>query len=84
MRSRAINSVLLLSASSTWTRRSRHSLKTREIYTEAKGQGFDVKILREVIESGSRTRREREEEDSLRHVYLQAIATATPKMAKAA
>jgi uncharacterized protein (UPF0335 family) len=56
----------------------------RDIYAEAKGQGFDVKILREVIRVRKKDQKEREEEDSLLDVYLQAIATATPKMAKAA
>jgi uncharacterized protein (UPF0335 family) len=31
----------------------------KDIYAEAKGQGYDVKILREVVGSGSRTRRSR-------------------------
>ena len=35
-------------ASSTWTGRSRLSRNKKDIY-KAKGQGFDVKILREVI-----------------------------------
>jgi uncharacterized protein (UPF0335 family) len=56
----------------------------RDIYAEAKGQGFDVKILREVIRVRKKDQKEREEEDSLLDVYLHAIATATPKMAKAA
>ena len=56
----------------------------RDIYAEAKGQGFDVKILREVIRVRKKDQKEREEENSLLDVYLQAIATATPKMAKAA
>jgi uncharacterized protein (UPF0335 family) len=56
----------------------------KDIYAEAKGQGFDVKILREVIRVRKKDQKEREEEDSLLGVYLHAIATATPKMAKAA
>jgi hypothetical protein len=77
--------VLLSSASSTWTRRSRLSPKTRRTsYAEAKGQGFDVKILREVIRIRKKDQKERDEEEPLLDVYLQALATAPPPIAKAA
>ena len=57
----------------------------KDIYTEAKGQGFDVKILREVtIRIRKKDQKERDEEESLLDVYLQALATAPPPIAKAA
>ena len=56
----------------------------KDIYAEAKGQGFDVKILREVIRIRKKDQKERDEEESLLDVYLQALATAPPPIAKAA
>jgi uncharacterized protein (UPF0335 family) len=55
----------------------------KEIYAEAKGNGFDVKILREVIRVRKQDQEERDEQESLLDVYLQAITMVTPK-AKAA
>jgi uncharacterized protein (UPF0335 family) len=56
----------------------------KDIYAEAKGQGFDVKILREVIRIRKKDQKERDEEESLLDVYLQAMATAPSPIAKAA
>lgn len=50
----------------------------KEIYFEAKGNGFDVKILREVIRFRKHDQKEREEQESLLDVYLQAIKGASP------
>jgi uncharacterized protein (UPF0335 family) len=55
----------------------------KEIYLEAKGNGFDLKILREVIRVRKQDQNERDELDSLLDVYLQAIERSAPK-AKAA
>jgi uncharacterized protein (UPF0335 family) len=55
----------------------------KEIYQEAKGNGFDVKILREVIRVRKQDQKERDEQDSLLDVYLQAIKGAS-RAAKAA
>jgi uncharacterized protein (UPF0335 family) len=55
----------------------------KEIYLEAKGNGFDVKILREVIRVRKQDQKERDEQDSLLDTYLQAIKGASP-VAKAA
>ena len=55
----------------------------KDIYTEAKGEGFDVKILREVVKLRKQDKAERDERDSLLDVYLHAVETASP-MAKAA
>jgi uncharacterized protein (UPF0335 family) len=56
----------------------------KDIYSEAKGQGFDVKILREVIRIRKQDQKERDEQESLLDVYLHAIAAAPPPLAKAA
>ena len=50
----------------------------KEIYLEAKGNGFDVKILREVIRVRKQDQRERDELETLLEVYLQAIKGAPP------
>ena len=55
----------------------------KEIYLEAKGNGFDVKILREVIKVRKQDQQERDELETLLEVYLQAIKGA-PAVAKAA
>ena len=55
----------------------------KEIYFEAKGNGFDVKILREVIRIRKQDQKQREEQESLLDLYLQAIKGAA-RAAKAA
>ena len=55
----------------------------KEIYQEAKSNGFDVKILREVIRIRKQDQKERDEQDSLLDAYLQAIKGAS-RAAKAA
>jgi uncharacterized protein (UPF0335 family) len=44
-----------------------------EIYLEAKGNGFDVKVLREVIKVRKQDQKEREEQETLLDVYLRAV-----------
>jgi uncharacterized protein (UPF0335 family) len=56
----------------------------KDIYAEAKGQGYDVKILREVVRVRKQDQKEQDENQSLLDTYLRAIATATPPLAKAA
>jgi uncharacterized protein (UPF0335 family) len=55
----------------------------KEIYLEAKGNGFDVKIVREVIRVRKQDQKMRDEQESLLDVYLQAIKGAS-RVAKAA
>jgi uncharacterized protein (UPF0335 family) len=45
----------------------------KEIYLEAKGNGFDVKVLREVIRLRKQDQKQREEHETLLDVYLRAI-----------
>jgi len=45
----------------------------KEIYLEAKDNGFDVKVLREVIRVRKQDQKEREEHDTLLDIYLMAI-----------
>jgi uncharacterized protein (UPF0335 family) len=52
----------------------------KEVYAEAKGDGFDVKILREVIRLRKQDQDERDEHQSLLEVYLHALENARPKL----
>ncbi len=45
----------------------------KEVYSEAKGRGFDVKILRKVIALRKRDSQELDEEEALMDVYLRAL-----------
>src|ERR1700716_1966520 len=49
----------------------------KEVYLEAKGNGFDVKTLREVIRVRKQDQKERDEQETLIEVYLQAIKGAS-------
>ena len=55
----------------------------KEIYQEAKGNGYDVKIRREVIRVRKQDQKERDEKETLLDIYLQAIKAPKP-VAKAA
>jgi uncharacterized protein (UPF0335 family) len=55
----------------------------REIYAEAKSNGFDVKVLREVIRVRKQDQKERDEHETLLDIYLSAIKGASAQ-AKAA
>jgi uncharacterized protein (UPF0335 family) len=50
----------------------------KEIYLEAKDNGFDVKVLREVIRLRKQDQKEREEHETLLDMYLQAIKGTRP------
>ena len=45
----------------------------REIYQEAKSNGFDLKVLREIVRRRKQDQKEREEHESLLELYLRAI-----------
>ncbi|TPQ53035.1 DUF2312 domain-containing protein [Prosthecomicrobium hirschii] len=45
----------------------------QDVYDEAKGTGFDVKILRQVIRIRKQDRSEREEQEAVLDLYLQAL-----------
>ncbi|HKT53528.1 MAG TPA: DUF2312 domain-containing protein [Caulobacteraceae bacterium] len=45
----------------------------KEVYSEAKGEGFDVKILRKVVRLRKQDAAKRQEEDALVDLYLSAI-----------
>jgi uncharacterized protein (UPF0335 family) len=57
----------------------------KEVFAEAKAEGFDVKILKEIIKLRKQDKDERDERDTLLDLYMRAMETpeAEPK-AKAA
>ena len=48
----------------------------KDVYAEAKGTGFDVKILRKVISLRKKQPHEREEEDAILDLYIHALGMA--------
>ena len=56
----------------------------KEIYLEAKGNGFDVKTLREVIRVRKQDQKERDELETLLELYLQSIKDASSVAKKGA
>lgn len=48
----------------------------REVYAEAKSQGFDTKILRTVIRLRKQDHNERREQDAVLATYLHALGMA--------
>lgn len=48
----------------------------KDVYAEAKGNGFDVKILRKVVSLRKKQPHEREEEEAVLDLYLHALGMA--------
>ena len=60
------------------------SEQKKEVFAEAKGEGFDVKILKEIIKLRKEDKNERDERESLLDLYMRAMEMASPEQAKAA
>ena len=45
----------------------------KEVFSEAKGEGYDVKILRKVIRIRKQDKAKRQEEDAILDLYLSAL-----------
>ena len=45
----------------------------KEVFAEAKGEGFDVKVLREILRLRKQDKDERDEQESLLDLYLRAM-----------
>ena len=57
----------------------------KEIFLEAKGEGLDVKILKEILKLRKLDQDERDEHETLLDVYMRAMDTPSPApMAEAA
>ena len=55
----------------------------KETFAEAKGEGFDVKILKEIIKLRKQDKDERDEHETLLDLYMRAMEEPEP-VAKAA
>ena len=45
----------------------------KEVYAEAKGNGFDVKTLRKIVSLRKKSQDERSEEEAMLDLYMQAL-----------
>ncbi len=53
----------------------------KEIFSEAKSEGFDVKVLKEIIKLRKQDQDERDEHETLLDVYMRAMDQAEPVVA---
>ena len=51
----------------------------QEVFAEAKGEGFDVKILKEMIKLRKQDQEERDEREGLLDLYMRAMEQAAPE-----
>jgi uncharacterized protein (UPF0335 family) len=56
----------------------------KEVFSEAKGEGFDVKVLREILRLRKQDKEDRDNQDSLLDLHLRAVESAGSSQAKAA
>jgi uncharacterized protein (UPF0335 family) len=56
----------------------------KEVFSEAKGEGFDVKVLREILRLRKQDKEDRDEQDTLLDLYLRAMESAGSSRAEAA
>ena len=56
----------------------------KQVLAEAKGEGFDVKVLKEILRLRKLDQDEREEHESLLDLYLRAMEGAGAREAEAA
>jgi len=56
----------------------------KEVFAEANGEGFDVKVLREILRLRKQDKDERDEQESLLDLYLRAMESAGSSQARAA
>ncbi len=50
----------------------------KEVFSEAKGEGFDVKVLKEIIKLRKQDQDERDEHETLLDVYMRAMDQEQP------
>ena len=55
----------------------------KEVFAEAKGEGYDVKVLREILKLRKLDNDERDEQESLLDLYMRAMSEAEPQKAAA-
>ena len=56
----------------------------KEVFSEAKGEGFDVKVLKEILKLRKQDKDERDEQESLLDLYMRAMEEGEEPMRKAA
>jgi uncharacterized protein (UPF0335 family) len=56
----------------------------KEVLSEAKGEGFDVKVLKEILRLRKLDKDERDEHESLLDLYMRAMESADQLESKAA
>ena len=56
----------------------------KEVFSEAKGEGFDVKVLKEILRLRKQDKDERDEQESLLDLYLRAMESAGGSRVEAA
>jgi uncharacterized protein (UPF0335 family) len=56
----------------------------KEIFAEAKGEGYDVKVIKEIIRLRKQDKDERDEHETLLDLYLRAMESSEPEQSKAA
>ena len=56
----------------------------KEVFAEAKGEGFDVKVLKEILRLRKQDQEERDEHESLLDLYMRAMDQSEAEVAKAA
>jgi uncharacterized protein (UPF0335 family) len=56
----------------------------KEIFAEAKGEGYDVKVIKEIIRLRKQDKDERDEHETLLDLYLRAMDSSEPEQSKAA
>jgi uncharacterized protein (UPF0335 family) len=56
----------------------------KELFAEAKGEGFDVKVLKEILRLRKQDQDARDEQESMLDLYLKAMESAGSSRAKAA
>jgi uncharacterized protein (UPF0335 family) len=56
----------------------------RDVYAEAKGQGFDTKIMRQVIRLRKKDTAERQEEEAILDLYLHALGMIRAEVSREA
>src|SRR5687767_8717108 len=52
--------------------------ESKEVFSEVKGEGFDVKVLKEIIRLRKQDKDERDEHETLLDVDMRAMDTAAP------
>jgi len=56
----------------------------KEILQEAKGEGYDVKVIKEIIRLRKQDKDERDEHETLLDIYLRAMESSGTEQSKAA